>query len=270
MDAAIEPFVDANLLLVWAVTFALLAGAGECGFRLARWRLTRHREEANDATRTGISTLIAGMSALLAFTLGLTINMAQNRFEARRDLVVQEANAVGTAWLRARLVGQPEGDAMAALIEDYARVRLAYTAADREEAIPPLLARTNALQTEIWQQASLLARRMPTPVTASLVAALNDMIDASLTQRFAFANRAPAVLLLGVLVGSLLTAGAMGYLLGATGTRQVALAALGLAMWAGGILVIVDFNHARLGGIQVDPAPLEWTIQGFGHGPAAK
>ena len=196
--------------------------------------------------------------------------MAQDRFEARRDLVVQEANTIGTAWLRARLVGQPEGNAMAGLIEEYAAVRLAFTTAQREEEIAPLLARTNALQNEIWQQASQLARRMPDPVTATVVAALNDMIDASLTQRFAFVSRAPMVLMLGVLLGSMLTAGAMGYLLGATGARQVGLAVLAVAMWAGGILVIVDFNHARLGGIRVDPAPLVWTIQGFAPGAPAK
>jgi hypothetical protein len=270
MTTAIDPLLDSNLLVVWVAIFALLAGAGECGFRLGRWRLARHHEEADDASRTGISTLTAGMFALLAFSLGLTINMAQDRFEARRDLVVQEANAIGTAWLRARMIAQPEGDAMAAMIEDYAKVRLDFTTAQRESDIPPLLERTNTLQNQIWRQASLLAQRKPDPVTTSVVMALNEMIDTSMSQRFTFASRAPLVLVLGVLFGSMLTAGAMGYLLGATGNRQGGLAVLALAMWAGGILIIVDFNHARLGGIRVDPAPLVWTIEGFAPTPAAK
>jgi hypothetical protein len=169
-----------DLVLLWAILFLLLAIAGECGFRLERWRTARRT--APEPERSGISTVTASMFALLAFTLGLTISFAQSRFEARRDLVVQEANSIGTAWLRARLVGDQEGPAIAALIEDYAKVRRDYTAGDREDEIPERLARTGALQTQMWHLATELARRTPTPISASLIAALNDMFDASLAQ----------------------------------------------------------------------------------------
>jgi hypothetical protein len=64
--------------------------------------------------------------------------------------------------------------------------------------------------------------------------------------------------------------GAMGYQLGATGSRQIALSVLSLIMWAGAMVLIVDFNRARLGTIRVDPAPLVWTIEGFGSSTPAK
>jgi hypothetical protein len=260
--------IETNLLLLWAVLFVLLAAAGEIGFRLERRRMPTRRPAAENE-RTSISTVTTSMFALLAFTLGLTISAAQGRFEARRDLVVQEANTIGTAWLRARLVGEPEGAAIATLIEDYAKVRLDFTASDRESAIPGLLARTNALQTEMWRSATDLARRTPTPITASLIAALNDMFDASLAQRFTFESRAPASLTWAALVGSMLAVGAMGYLLGATGNRQALLSGLSLLMWAGALVLITDFNRARPGSIRVDPAPLIWTMQGFSPaGPA--
>jgi hypothetical protein len=260
--------IETNLLLLWAVLFVLLAAAGEIGFRLERRRIPTQRPAAENE-RTSISTVTTSMFALLAFTLGLTISAAQNRFEARRDLVVQEANTIGTAWLRARLVGEPEGTDIAALIEDYTKVRLDFTTADLGSAVPALLARTNSLQTEMWRSATELARRTPTPITASLIAALNDMFDASLAQRFNFESRAPATLTWAALAGSMLAVGAMGYLLGATGNRQALLSGLSLLMWAGALVLITDFNRARLGSIRIDPAPLIWTMQGFSPaGPA--
>lgn len=257
--------IEINLLLAWAILFALLAAAGECGFRLGRWRVAARRL-TGEAEQTGVSTVTASMFALLAFTLGLTISFAENRFEARRDLVVQEANTIGTAWLRAHLVGEPEGVALGALIEDYAKVRRDFTASDRESDAAALVTRTSALQTEMWRLATDLARRAPTPITASLISALNEMFDASLAQRFAFASRLPASLALALLVGSMVAFGAMGYLLGATGNRQFALSALSLLMWAGAMVLVMDFNRGRLGSIRVDPVPLVWTVQEFGPG----
>jgi hypothetical protein len=260
--------IDTNLLLLWAVLFGVLALAGECGFRLERLLIARRT--TSDSERAGISTVTASMFALLAFTLGMTISFAQNRFEARRDLVVQEANTIGTAWLRARLIGGHGGLAIARLIEDYAKVRLDFTTVDRESDSQSTLARTNALQTEMWQLATDLAQRAPTPISASLIASLNDMFDVSLSQRFAFASRIPVGLAWTLLVGSMVAVGAMGYQLGATGSRQIALSVLSLIMWAGAMVLIVDFNRARLGTIRVDSAPLVWTIEGFGSSTPAK
>ena len=260
------PLIEAHLLLFWAVLFGLLAAAGECGFRLGQWRLSERRQFA-EPERTGVSTITASMFALLAFTLGLTINFAENRFEARRELVVQEANTIGTAWLRARLVGGSEGDAIAALIEDYAKVRLDFTASGEESEIAPVLTQTSALQTQMWGLMTELARRTPTPITASLVTSLNEMFDASLSQRFAFASRLPESLVLSLLLGSMTATGAMGYLLASTGNHQVLLSLLALLMWAGAMVLILDFSRARLGSIRVNPAPLVWTIEDFGAGP---
>ena len=90
MTAPLAFLIDTNLLLLSAVLFGVLALAGECGFRLERLLIARRT--TSDSERAGISTVTASMFALLAFTLGMTISFAQNRFEARRDLVVQEAN----------------------------------------------------------------------------------------------------------------------------------------------------------------------------------
>jgi len=257
-----------SLWVFWAVLFFLLLVASEVGFRVGRWQASRRG--AGEKEISSVGAISAGMIGLLAFTLGLTISIAQDRFEVRRNAVVQEANTIGTAWLRAGLIGGEDGKTAAALIEDYAKVRLAYTQAATAAEEPPVLAATNALQSRIWQLAKEVAQRAPTPITATLINSLNDMFDASLVQRFAFESRVPISLSWVLLDGALLTIGAVGYHLGISGVRQIVLTSLLLAMWSGGLVLIVDLNRPRIGSIRVDPAPLIWTIQGFQSPPTQR
>jgi hypothetical protein len=250
-----------NLLVFSGLAFALLTVACEAGFRLGGRRARRRPNREHE--REGVGTITAAMLGLLSFTLGLTIGYAQNRAEARRGLVVQEANAIGTAWLRAKLVSSEEGSAIAKLIEELAKVELAFTVAGSTEPEAELIARREALQDQIWGLVQAVARRNPTPVTNALITALNEMFDSALAQRFAFDGRVPPTLSWMLLCGALLAIGAMGYQFGLTGARHLVLVSLLLVMWTGGMTLILDLNRPRLGTTRVDPAPLVWTIQGF-------
>lgn len=250
-----------DLLVLSGLTLALLSVACEAGFRLGGRRVRRRPNREHE--REGVGTITASMLGLLSFTLGITIGYAQDRAEARRGLVVREANAIGTAWLRAKLVSGEEGPAIAELIEDLAKVELAFTAAGSTEPEARLTASRGALQDRIWSLAQTVARRDPTSVTTAMINAINEMFDSELAQRFAFDSRVPSTLSWMLLCGSLLAIGAMGYQFGLTGTRHPVLLSLLLVMWTGGMVLIADLNKPRLGAIRVDPAPLIWTIESF-------
>jgi len=249
--------VGENLLVLGGLTFALLSLAFEGGFRSGR-RIARRSSD-----REGVGTITASMMGLLSFTLGLTIGYAQDRAEARRELVVHEANAIGTAWLRAELVRGEDGRAIDELIEEFAKNELAFTVAGSTEPEAALLVRREALEDRIWGLEQTVAQNDPTPVTTALVTALNEMFDSALAQRFAFDSRVPPTLSWMLLCGSLLAISAMGYQFGLTGARHPVLVSLLLVMWTGGMVLITDLNRPRLGAIRVDPAPLIWTIEGF-------
>jgi hypothetical protein len=261
----IPPLFDDLLRLGLAATagflFLSLTLAMGAGYRLGR--LTVVRRSARGVTPSDVSALTAGMLGLLAFTLGLSIGFAQNRYEARRTLVLSEANAIGTAWLRTKLIDGDEGPVIAGKIEDYAKARLDFIIAASDAVVPLLIARTNALQDDIWRTTQVVAHRSPTPVTTSLVAALNEMFDLTASQRFAFQGNVPEELMLALYFGALLTTGALGYQFSLTGKRQLVLSSLLLLMWSGGMLLIVDLSQPRMGDIRVDTEPLVWTIQGF-------
>ncbi len=266
MNSIFLPIIGMGVVVLGLFFFVVLGVAFWTGFNLGRRRGARLEETEKESTAT--STLTASMLGLMAFVLGLTINVAQSRFEARREMVTTEANTIGTAWLRARLVGGPEGEAMAGLIHDYARTRLAFTAADHDAPIPGLIARTGEQQGQIWALATSVAQKAPTPITASLIGALNQMFDSSLSQRFAFEGVVPGDMVNLLFFGSMLAVGAMGYLIGLSGVSQPVLTSLLLIMWSGGLAMTVDLERPRLGDIRVETTPLEWTIQGMESGPA--
>ena len=81
----------------------------------------------------GVGHVVTGMLGLLAFSLGLALSMAQSRFDARREAALQEANAIGTAWLRAQAIGHERGPAIARLLEDYIRLRIEYVRAGPDQ-----------------------------------------------------------------------------------------------------------------------------------------
>jgi hypothetical protein len=262
-SSVVNFLIGTGFIALFAAIFAAQAAAVECGLRIGLRRVAREGKQDKD----GISTLTAGMLGLLGFTLGLTISFAQARYEGRRDSVLTEANAIGTAWLRSSLLADQDGRPLRKLIESYAQTRLAFS----EAQDPGKAARASALgdaeQSAMWQLASSAARASPTAISASVIASLNTMIDAGQQQRFAYESGLPAEVGEMLLAGSLLALGAMGYLLGLDGQRRVVLTSLMLAMWAGGIAVTADLSSPRIGQIRATDAPLIWTIQAFSTSP---
>jgi len=260
---AVITLMAIGLGVFFLVTFAIQFAALETGFRLG------HRQSAREAPefRTGVATLTAGMLGLLGFTLGLTISIAQTRYEARRDSILTEANAIGTAWLRAGLIPGVDGTHLRQAIETYAKTRLAFAAADSKPEAARETAISLAQQTEIWTEAEAWARANPTPLAASLIAALNDMIDASLSQRFTFSTGVPPEVGAMLLAGGVLALGAMGYQLGLERQRRWVLTSLLLTMWSGGMTVTADLSNPRQGHLLASTKPLLWTIQGFATEP---
>jgi hypothetical protein len=264
MTRFLQEIIDLGVGVFGLFVFVVLALVGEIGFQIGR---VRGRVAASlDKETAGVSTLTTGMLGLVAFTLALTIGIAENRFEARRLATLNEANDIGTAWLRVGLAGAA-GKPIAGLIEEYARVRLAYLEATSPDTAAEPLAHANTLQNEIWQRTLPMLGGMPPPLASALVSSLNDMFDASLVQHYSMDSGVPIETMLGLLLGAMLAAGALGYQMGLADRRQLVLSLFLLLMLSGAMVMIIDFNRPRGGLIHIDPAPLVWTIQGFAPGP---
>ena len=261
--------------IVWIASFSAMAFgvvlfavqwlALEIGFWLGR-RSVRGKADPP----AGVGMIVGGMLGLLAFVLALTLSHASARFEARRTGALAEANAIGTAWLRAKAIGHPGGDAIAAKLADYTQLRIDFIRARPEPAgLAELNARTNAAQTDIWRHMTAIAHDRQDPVVASLMAALNEMFDRATAERFAFAFAIPPLLLwliVGLAVASIT---GVGYELGLRGASLRLLSMVLIGMWTVVATLILDLGSPRLGSIRTNVAIYEWTLTGFAAGGSA-
>lgn len=254
---------DQELSVFAALLLALLFVASELG----HWAgaMIRRERAPNDAAGTAIGFITGGLMTLFAFVLGIALSMASIRLEARRDSVLNEANAIGTVWLRAGLAGDPETQAIRHELREYIKVRIeAARDAVTDDAVAQAVARTGASQQIIWHQAETVAQRSPGPIAALLIGSINEMIDLSLTNRRNFSAHIPPVVRWLLLISSALSVGAMGYHFGLIGARHPVISALLLIVWTAAIVLVSDIDNSRGGLVRASAAPLVWTQASFG------
>ena len=233
--------------------------AHEVGFLIGRRQAERH-----DVPSEGIGVLVGGLLGLLAFVLALTLSFASERFNERRAGTLAEANAIGTAWLRAKAIGDPRGDEIARLLEQYIKLRIAFVQTGHDPAeLTQITNRTDALQSEIWGYVSAIIREQPNPVRTSLMTSLNEVFDMTTAGRFSFEQRLPSPIFWMLLGLTLLGMGVLGYQMGLRERRIRMLAAVLALCWTGVIVVILDLAAARIGNLRTGVAAYEWTLQGF-------
>jgi hypothetical protein len=144
---------------------------------------------------SNIATLEASMLGLLALMLGFTFSMALTRFDARRDALLSEANAIGTAALRARLLPAPHDAESLKLFRDYARIRLdLFSRAPERIALEEVVAQSSKIQEALWLQAKAVAAKDKGMVPTGLfIQALNETFDDQQKRLTALRNRVPGI-----------------------------------------------------------------------------
>ncbi len=223
----------------------------EVGRRIGGRRLAIDPEGA----RAGTGAVEGAVFALVGLLIAFTFSGAASRFDVRRDLIVQETNAIGTAWLRLDLLPLSVQPAIRDNFRQYVDARLeVYRKLPDVEASQAELAKATALQGQIWTQA-VAAGRMdgaPPPATMLLLPALNEMIDITTTRTMA-TQMHPPIVIYGMLVGLALASALMaGYGMAGGQTRNW-LHILGFAtVIAVAVYVIIDLEFPRLGLIRVD------------------
>jgi hypothetical protein len=244
------------LLDHWYITLAIIAilvVVAEVGFRLG----CRRQTWVDDNYRSQLSTMQASTLGLLALLLGFTFALAASRFEARKALVLKEANAIGTAHLRLGLLQAPDRGELEALMRRYVDARVDFSRAENWESFRAAQAASSQLQSQLWMRVGDLARTDGRPVPHGMILqALNEVIDIDGECRAALFNCVPDIileLLMGVGTFAMLI---NGYSVGVGGTRSLfALIAMPI-MIAAVIAVIIDLDRPRRGLIQVDQQSL--------------
>ena len=237
------------ILAVFGVFALISMGCYEAGFRLGRW--WQDREPGEQEGPTGM--LVGSILALLAFLLAVTMGMASDRFDARRAVVLQEANAIDTTYLRAGYLPEPASSEIRDLLREYVPLRIRVTNDNLAEDI----ARSIAIHGELWSISEGVAKTTDQGDLVSLyLDSLNDVInihEERVTIGFA---RVPQTVLLLLVGGSALSLGMVGYSAGLTRRRSL-LSAVVLVIALGAVIaIVVDLDRPRDGFIEVSQQPL--------------
>jgi hypothetical protein len=249
-------FVSAHGMRLFLVVFfaAILAAASEAGFRLGRKAESRTAEK----TKAHLGAIEGGILGVLALLLGFTISMAVTRFEVRKQLVLEEANAIETSYLRTRLLPAPESTEIANLLREYVVVRLQYAdVGDDLDRLQAMREQAVRLQNEFWTVAVAYGQKDPSLVKAGLLLqSLNQVIDLESARWMAFQDHVPPTVIYVNYVVALFVAILVGYAFGREGRRQVFSTSMLVLAITVVLAVIVDLDQPRQGFIKVSQQPL--------------
>lgn len=239
------------LWAIFAICIGLILLSAEIGHRLGELRY-RNREHEKEPTVGGI---VAAELGLLAFLLAFTFSLAATRFETRRQTLLEEANAVGTTFLRAKMLPEPEGSQVRQMLREYVDARLAAVV---EGTVDAGIRRSEELHGKLWAATVAAAGKDPHSIPTGLfIHSMNDVIDLHAERLLvALRSRIPMIIWLVLFTVAAFSFGSMGYHSGLTGARRSP-AVLPLAViFAAVIWMVIDLDRPQEGLLRVSQQPM--------------
>lgn len=253
----------------WALTLVLavlMAAATAAGLLLGRVLAGR-----SDDLREPFGILQAALIGFMGLILAFGLSLAVGRYESRRTDVVDEANAIGTAYLRAQTLAEPIRSESLLLLRDYteASIRIADDVpggAGQRDALRD----SQALQRELWSLAGEALGEAPTLVAPQLyVESLTEAFEARTSRAAGLGNRVPTAVIVLDVVGAALALAVLALHL-ATFGRGIATVAAAAALVTLLLVVTFDLDRPTRGLIRVPSTPLTVAARAMEQPPAAE
>jgi hypothetical protein len=246
-----EPLDAIPLPALLAIATGLLWVALEAGYRYGRWRRTQALEEREQT----VGAIVASILGLVALVLGFTFSMVASRFDARRMGVLEEANAIGTTFLRTSFLPESRQVESARLLREYVDARL--DAVEPTGHVEQAIVRSEVLQTELWAQAEAAGKLSPESITTGLyIQSLNQVIDLHTTRLVAARARIPMALWGALCFLSMLGMGAVGYQSALATTRRSPAILVLVMAFATVLYLIIDLDRSQGGLFLVSQQPI--------------
>ncbi|MFP3868941.1 MAG: hypothetical protein ACLFUU_12430 [Desulfobacteraceae bacterium] len=244
-----ELLFDVNIWLILIASIVVFLGATWIGFLMGRAQQSR----LDERSRTQITTIQVAILGLLALLLGFTFAMSMSRYDKRKQMVLEEANAISTTFLRTQLLPEPFRQAISNLLRQYVDVRLEFYATGIDEKkLAQASARAQKLHRQIWSYIPALGEKDPRAVTTGVfLLSLNEMIDLHAKRLTAMENHVPQSALILLYALSTFSVWIVGYSSGLSGLRNLFLTMMLPFLIAAVINVIVDIERPRRGLIKV-------------------
>lgn len=243
------------LVLLFFGTLLFVLAATEVGHRFGR----RRRKRSDDEKTEPVGAMGGTLLGLLAFMLAFTFGVSADRFDNRRDLVLEEANAIGTAHLRAEFLPESNRVQSRSLMREYVQVRLDWAA--REEKGDVI--HSEKLQQQLWATALEGAKTAEPEYSALYIESLNEVFDQH-EKRVLARSHIPGTIWVALYLLTLLAFAASGYHAGlhASSRSPVSFAvALGFSIV---IILVADLDRPMDGLISVNQRAMQDLQQAIG------
>lgn len=228
------------------------------------YRLKKKEHDLQEASREDFKFVLGGTLTLLGLIIGFTFSMAVGRYDQRKNLEEEEANAIGTEYVRADLLPAADAANTRSLLVDYLAHRMAnYRARDRQQ-LRQIDAQTAQIQARLWSAVSVPAAAQPTPVMAVVLVGMNDVVNSQGYTQAAWRNRVPVEAWALLAVISVFCNVITGY--AAHGRSPFLLLILPIVL-AISLFLIADIDSPRHGLIRVQPLNLESLAESLPTSP---
>jgi hypothetical protein len=240
------------LWVVFLVTVVAVLVAAEIGFRIGMW-LQRRDPDSGKTPMTG--AVVGGMLGLMAFLLAFTIGIVINQQNGRKEMVVTEANAVGTAYLRAGFLGEPDRTSTRDLLREYVELRLAV--AEDLGLFDSGLKRSEEIHSELWSIVEgNVSQGQESAIMALFVDSINEVIDVHSLRLTAFELRLPRLLGIVLYIATLLSFLLVGVSQSADGKRDPLAMLLFALAFVAVLMIVVDLDRPQQGLLTVSQSAL--------------
>jgi len=239
-----------NSLLIVGLLFVTILIAYEICFRIGR----RYQNKTDREVKVQTNAIQAGILGLLALMLGFTFNMSLQRFDNRSYAVISEANAIGTALLRTKLLPEPYDSLTEDLLQKYIDLRIEISNVDLTmlEERKSINEKTNKIQDKIWEYSIKAAEIDPRPVTTGyFIASLNDVIDTRGERNAILQRNIPELILFLLFIIFIIGGALMGYTSGLGYKRAYIPTVMFTLLIVLVVFIIIDLDRPKRGYIQV-------------------
>lgn len=238
--------------MIWLpVLIALLLLGGLLATLEVSFRMGRRAKQRSGDDKAQMGTIQGAVLGMLGLLLGFSFAGAASRLEQRQDLLLAEANAIGTAFLRADLLPTATRGSLKSLLLAYTQNRVRFFEVLDSRRFASVRAEAEALHQQIWAAALRGVEAAP-QATMAVLPAINELFDLHTARVDALARSLPAMVLTLLVVSSMVAVGTVGYGCGLAGRRNPAFTTALAVLVASVLWVVIDLDHPRVGMIRIN------------------
>ncbi|MGF1728370.1 hypothetical protein [Photobacterium kasasachensis] len=247
-----ESYIDSlSIFLILVLVFCSISIMFEFGFRITRRFATSQISKA-------ISPMATGLASLLAFILAISFSMAASKNDIRKQLVLKEANAVGTAILRAGLLEEPYRSQSRELLTRYVNLRVVEEQSQVKKVVNKVISESEEIQRDLWRVVVEAHHNSPPVQSMMYIDSLNNVFDIhSERVNYGLRGRIPVSIWITLTLLTFLTIALNGVQVGAQGKSRLLVAAIPFAMSFSLVLtLIIELDRPVRSIIEVSQQPL--------------